>query len=301
MSMLFYVNKIIRDDGQTFELNQTEIYLAESNANLLMRPDLDTTEIEYTGVDGGEMIAQRYPSYEQEIVGLIVPKTTNYWTLSSQIVSFFQRSHTYVIVYEEASGDPNTTGTQFRTGEAWISTNLQVPPTPRELYSEWTIGFKIGNVGLQEYVEDSQGKEIYANSVSVGLVSASSGGSEWNSVGQVWDSVGQVWEAGSGGLQNITANTTRDIYPVWVVTGDATNPTIRNNDTDTQATYNGTVSGGQTLTVDFAAGTATLDGVIVTQNLSGELKLTNGSNQVGFDITSGTTTSATIKWNNYID
>lgn len=301
MSMLFYVKKIVRDDGQSLSFDQEEIYLADDNANLLTRPELQTTEIEYTGVDGGEMIAQRYPSYEQQIVGLIIPKTNSYWSLRSLLASFFQRSHTFLVVYEQASGDPNTEGTLFRTGEAWISDNLQMPPTPRELYSQWTVTLKVGSVGLQEYVENSQGKEIFANSVEVGLVSAGTGGSSWDSVGQVWDSVGQVWIAGSGGIQEITAITTKDIYPVWEVKGQAVNPTIRNDATDTQATYTGYIADGQTLTVDFASGVASLDGIIVTQNLTGELKLANGENYVGFDRASGTTTSATLKWNNYID
>ena len=301
MSMLFYVNKIVRDDGRTLSFDQAEIYLADQNANLLIRPDLETTEVEYTEADGGEMIAQRYSSYEQEITGLITPKTSTYWALRAQLTGFFQKNHTFYIVYEKASGDPNITGDLFRSGTAWISSNLQVPPTPREIYSEWTVGLKVGDIGLQEYTENSQGDEVPANVVSLGLVSAASGGSDWDSVGLKWDSVGEVWVAGSGGVQNITATTSRDVYPIWIVTGEAVNPTIRNNTTDTQAIFTGTVANGQTLTVDFASGVAMLDDSIVTVDLSGDFKLANGENQVGFDIDSGTATSATLTWNNYLD
>lgn len=300
MATLFYIKKIVRSDGEVLEFNREELYLADENANLLMRPDVETTAVEYTEADGGEMIAQRMTSYDQDINGIIAPKTTPYWTLRNEVAGFFVKNLTYVIIYAKASGDELTDGELFKSGEAWLSSNLQIPPTPRELYSPWSVTLHVGKPGYQEYAEDDQGHEIFANSATVGLLSAASGGQTWDSVGSEWDSVGQEWVAGEGGLVSISTDTSQDIYPVWVVEGTATNPTIYNSTTGTSATYDGSIASGQTLTVDFATGKATLDGATVTANLSGQLTLANGTNSVGFDISNGSITSSTLNWNNYL-
>ena len=299
MSKYFYIKKIVRDDKQVIEFDQREIYLDEENS-LLTRPEIETSKVEYTEADGGEMVAQRLASGEQVINGLLIPRTSNYWTLRNKLTAFFQINHTYFIVYEKISGETLTAGAKFKTGNAWIAENLQVPPEPRENYSRFSVTLGIGVAGFQEYAENEQGEEIFANTVSIGLISASSGGEIWDSIGQKWDSIGAVWEAGDGGIQEVAVQSTAQVYPVWMVSGEATNPSIRNDTNDTEATYNGIIGAGQTLTVDFTSGTALLDGVNVTRNLSGEFKLQPGQNLIGFEIDSGTTTQATIKWNNFI-
>lgn len=294
MDDLFYINKIVRDDGVQLSFDQTEIYLAEENS-LLVRPDVDTTKVDYTEADGGEMIFQKLPSYQQPISGIIVPKTTGYWQLRARLTSFFLVNHTYTIIYQKAGG-----GGMFKTATAWIEDNLQVEPMPREDYSRFTVTMGIGGPVLQEYVEDSLGNEVFANSTIVPVLSLASGGQEWDAVGLIYDSVGQVWETGSGGIQEITADSTSTIYPTLEVEGDCTNPTISNATNGTSATYNGSISVGQTLVIDFSDGTAKLDGINVAMDLSGSLTLEPGTNLVSFDMTTGTITGATLKWNNAI-
>lgn len=299
MSKYFYIKKIVRDDKTALVFDQKEIFLDDDNS-LLSRPEIETTSVEYTEADGGEMVAQRLNSGTQVINGIIVPKTTDYWTLRNRLTAFFQHNHTYFIVYEKISGDTISVGEKFKTGNAWIADNLQVHPEPRENFSRFSVTLGIGTAGFQEYSENASGEEIYANSVAIGLITESSGGEEWDATGQVWDSRGQVWVTGDGGIQNVHVNSTSIVYPVWTLSGESVNPTIRNNSTNTEATYNGTVAEGQTLLVDFSSGIATLDGVVVTRNLSGEFKLNPGDNLIAFDQESGTTTSSTIKWNNFI-
>ena len=299
MSKLFYIKKIVRDDKATLTFDRYEVYLDEENS-LLNRPEISTTAVDYTEADGGEMIAQRLLAGEQVINGLIIPKENDYWTLRNRLTAFFQINHTYYIVYEKISGAELTAGAKFKTGTAWIAENLQVYPEPRENFSRFTVTLGIGASGYQEYAEDESGQETYANSVNVGLVDASSGGQDWDAIGQVWDTVGQKWESGDGGLQPVTTQSTSYVYPAWVVGATATNPSIRNNTNGTSATYTGSVAAGQTLTVDFATGTATLDGANVTRNLTGELKLEPGANLIGFEIDGGSITQSTLKWNNYI-
>lgn len=299
MSKLFYIKKIVRDDKATLTFDRYEVYLDEENS-LINRPEISTTAVDYTEADGGEMIAQRLLAGSQVINGIIIPKQNDYWTLRNRLTAFFQTNHTYYIVYEKASGGELVAGAKFKTGTCWISENLQCYPEPRENFSRFTVTLGIGAAGYQEYAEDDQGEEIYANSVTIGLVDATTGGLDYDTVGQVWDSVGQVWEAGDGGLQPLTTQSTSYVYPVWTVTGTAVKPSIRNNQNGTEAVYNDTVAEGQTLVVDFSNGTAKLDGVDVSRSLSGELRLEPGANLIGFEIESGTITSSTLEWNNYI-
>ena len=289
-----YIKKFIRDDGETLIFDGEEIYLAEKNT-LLVRANPATTAVEYTESDGGEMIRQRNATYTQTINGLIVPKTSTYWDLETQLSLFFKINHTYKIVYVKKDGS------MFAISDAWISMGLQIVPVPHETYSEWSIDFTIGNNGWREYSENESGQEIYANTVVLPLISAASGGEIWDSVGLVADSVGEEWESGHGGVQTVNIASTQTIYPVWVVEGPCVNPKLQNNTTDTIAEFNGTVASGQTLTVDFEAGTAYLDSALVTRYVAGIVSFAPGENVAGFNSDGGSTQESTISWNNIIN
>lgn len=294
MNDKLYIKKFIRDDGETYSFDGEEVYLAQDNT-LLTRPDPLTTSVEYTESDGGEMIRQQNAIYEQPINGLIIPITNTYWELATSLSKFFRVNHNYKIIYTKKSGE------KFAISGAWISAGLQIVPRPHEEYSSWSITFAIGNTAWTEYSEDSSGKEIYSNNVELPLLTANAGGEIWDSVGETWDSVGGEWEAGSGGVQTISIDSTQNVYPVWTVEGPCTNPLLQNNTTDTVATYDGTVASGQTLTVDFAAGTAYLNTALVTRLVSGLVSLAPGENTVGFNSDGGSTETSIISWNNIIN
>lgn len=294
MNDKLYIKKFIRDDGETLSFDGTEVYLAKDNT-LLVRPDPNTTSVNYTEADGGEMIRQQANTYDQTVNGLIVPRTTSYWDLSTRLSLFFKLNHNYKIIYIKKDG------TMFATSGAWISAGLQIVPVPHEDYSNWSITFTIGNVAWTEYAENSQGKEIYSNTVTLPLLSAGSGGEIWDSVGAEWDNVGEEWEVGAGGVQAVNIASTRTIYPLWIVEGPCVNPSLQNNTTDTIAAYDGTVAAGQILTVDFEAGVAHLDSALVTRNVSGLVSFNPGENLVGFNSDGGATQSSTISWNNTIN
>lgn len=289
-----YIKKFIRSDGETLAFDGEELYLDNKNT-LLVRPDPNTTAVDYTGADGGEMIHQQNTTYDQPIKGLIIPRTSTYWALTSQLSKFFRLNYTYKIIYVKKDGS------MFATSNAWVSTGLQIVPVPHEEYSEWTITFTIGNVAWTEYAEDSAGKEIFSNNVTLPLITANAGGEIWGSVGEEWDNVGGEWEAGAGGVQNINIDSTQAVYPVWVVEGPCINPTLQNNTTDTVAEFDGTVASGQKLTVDFAEGTAYLNSALVTRFVSGLVSLAPGDNTVGFNSDGGSTQTSTISWNNTIN
>lgn len=294
MAKRFYIKKIIRDDGVNLVFDRKEIYLTGANTDLSQNGDIDSTDVEYTETNGGEMVAQRVASAENDYSGAIISRTTPYWALRSQIKAFFVINHCYRVIFAKIDG------TMFAKNDFWLSKNLQIPVGPNENYSPFTFSLKNGNMKMYEYAEDNSDNEIFANSVQLPLISSSTGGQVWDSVGQVYDAVGSVWEGGSGGVQNVNIASISRIYPVWTVKGLSVNPTLQNNTTDTVAKYNGTVGAGQTLVVDFAAGTATLDGAIVSRNLSGVVNFNPGQNVAGFNADGGTTTKSTIQWNNVI-
>ena len=172
MNDKLYIKKFIRDDGQKLSFDGDQIYLAQENT-LLVRPDPSTTAINFTEADGGEMIRQQNTTYDQPINGLIIPKSDSYWTLSSKLSVFFKINHTYKIIYTKKDGS------MFAVSNAWISSGLQIVPAPHEEYSKWSVTMTIGNVNWTEYAEDSQGDEIYSNTITLPLISAATGGEEW--------------------------------------------------------------------------------------------------------------------------
>lgn len=295
MAEYFKLVKFIRSDGDTLTLtDEIRVYDDNDGSNLLAAADPNTTSVNYTEADGGEMIRQQLEPYDQELSGLIVPETSSYWTLMNTLKGFFKINYTYKLIYQKRDGS------MFAVNNAWISAGLQLPPRPREDYCQWTITFTIGSVYWYEYSEDSSGQETYANSVTLPLLSAASGGESWDEVGLVADTVGEVWTTGTGGVQSVYIDSTTTIYPVWVVEGTCVNPTLQNNTTDSVATYNGSVAAGQTLTVYLEEGTAYLDTALVTRNLSGLVSLQPGENIVGFNSDGGDAESCQIMWNNVI-
>lgn len=293
MQNKFYIKKIIRDDGVTLEFDGEEILLADDNT-LLQRANPNTTTVDFTEADGGEMLSQRLETVEQTINGLIIPKFNDYWTLFSRLVAFFKIQHTFKIIYIKRDGS------MFAVNNSWISAALQVIPTPYEEYSSWSVGLTIGNDLWREYTEDASGNETYAHSVEIPLVTSAVGGEEWDDVGLVLDEVGEVWSGGSGGIQSIMINSTTNVYPVWSVKGPSVNPRLQNNTTDSEAEYSGTVATGQTLVVDFESGEARLDGALVTRLVSGLVSCAPGENLIGFNSDGGETKSSTLSWNNIL-
>jgi hypothetical protein len=293
MNDKFYIKQIIRDDNARLRFDGREIYLDETNT-LLTNPDPNTTAIDYTDSDGGEMIRQTSPSWEEQLNGVIFARTSSYWDLEITLRQFFQINHTYRVIYIKRDGS------QFARGPAWISRALQVPPTAEEDHSTWLLALTFGQSPRFEYKEDSQGNEVFANSVTLPLLTNNIGGEWWDETGGVWDELGEVWQGGEGGVQVVNIASIGRIYPIWVVDGPCINPSLQNNTTDTQAFYSGTVATGQTLVVDFSTGVSTLDGSLVSRNLFGQISCNPGDNIMGFNSEGGDTDSSVIKWNNII-
>lgn len=289
----FTVQAFIRDDGKKLEIDESQIFLADEN-DILVNAEAETSDMEYTEQNGGEMIRQRLMIGSQSFAGIIRPVEDSYQTLMSKLRGFFQINHTYQVIYRAKDG------ATFSRDGAWIESTLQIQARWDELFSYWNIGFKFGETSLKQYAEGSDGARVSANNLEIGLAAGVAGGEVWDEIGEVWDDIGTVWEAGEGGIRPVSVESTGVIYPVWTVRGEAVRPSIQNNTTDTVATFEGTVSAGQTLVVDFASGRATIDGSLVSRLVSGELKMTPGQNMIGFNVDSGTAEKSEISWNNVI-
>lgn len=102
--------------------------------------------------------------------------------------------------------------------------------------------------------------------------------------GVEWDNVGAVWEiGGSGGPVNVTIDSIDNVYPIWEVTGPATNPEIEIIESNTSIQYTGSIGADEKLVVDMLNKTALVNGVSMIGNISGVwCYLKPGNNKVTY-------------------
>lgn len=102
--------------------------------------------------------------------------------------------------------------------------------------------------------------------------------------GVEWDNIGAVWEiGGSGGPVNVTIDSIDNVYPIWEVTGPATNPEIEIIETNTSIKYIGSIGADEKLVVDMLNKTALVNGVSMIGNISGVwCYLKPGNNKVTY-------------------
>lgn len=109
---------------------------------------------------------------------------------------------------------------------------------------------------------------------------------------------GYEWEPGGGGQNIVSVEGLDNAYPIWTITGQATNPTLTNITTGQTITWNGTVPAGQTLTIDMNEMTADLAGANVFEYISGEwLYLQPGNNSLTYTASGGATDDSILSWN----
>ena len=288
----FKIWKLLRDDGEKLVIDDKEIYLAQDSSILAM-PEIDTSEVEYTEVDGGEMIRQRLHPLTQTIKGIVLPNTESvYLELVTKLINFFTINHTYTILYR------TKTGKLFTRRDAWLSDGFQVTPIANEDYLTFTCSLKVSRRFMYEYADDGNGNEMYSNSVTLPLLTAAYGGRVWDAIGSVYDTVGSVYEEGNSGVKNIMVNSKVRIYPVWSVKGPCNNPQLQNNTTDTVARYSGFIASGQMLVVNFETNEARIDRLLVSRNVTGQVYLDPGINTVGFNSEGGDTKESMVEWRN---
>lgn len=110
--------------------------------------------------------------------------------------------------------------------------------------------------------------------------------------------IGAEWEeGGTKGPTIVNVDAIDNTYPVWQLTGPATNPTLSVLTTNTALTYNGTITASQTLVIDMFNKTATLNGTSVIGNISGDfVYMAPGTNRLAYTAGNTDAPESTIYW-----
>lgn len=110
--------------------------------------------------------------------------------------------------------------------------------------------------------------------------------------------IGAEWEeGGTKGATIVNVDAIDNTYPVWELTGPATNPTLSVLTTNTALTYNGTITASQKLVIDMFNKTATLNGTSVIGNISGDfVYMAPGTNRVAYTAGNTDAPDSIIYW-----
>lgn len=287
----------IRDDGERFLLGDGYYEFAQSLQHF--KPNsLANDVVELQGADGQLLAGQVIRSADQNFKGYIGDASTSQAMIEQkrqEFFRFFRVRRFYTVVYILPSG----LAVQRKRG---YLTEMPNAPELWQKFPEYSLSMNFEDTTYYEYNEDEGGDETYANTVQIGLSGATGGGLIWDNVGVVWDSIGAEWEAGgTGGPTTVTVVGIDYAEPVWKVVGPATNPTLTNTTTGQSLKWTGTVPGGQTLVIDMAEQTATLEGANVFEFVSGSwVQLRPGNNRVSYTATGGATDPSTLSWNGVV-
>lgn len=283
-----------RDDGQRFLLG-SGMYEFDEKLQHFSANSFSNDVVEVQGNDGVMLAGQVRRASDQKFSGYIGDTTiarSDIENYRRNFFSFFRKNHYYTVVYIFQDGTAIQRRRGFIVGAPEVKEMFQ-------LYPQYSISLNFEDVNYYKYAENSSGDEIYTKSANIPIShGVTEGGLIWDEEGVVWDAVGAEWEAGSGGgptLVNI--DSISNVYPVWEVSGPAENPQISIVTTGTTLTYNGTITNSQTLEVDMLSHTATLNGVNVLSNISGNwVYLAPGDNRVTYVNDDVNATASKIYW-----
>jgi hypothetical protein len=290
----FIMSLFIRDDGERFllgsgayQFNKKQLHF-EANK---YQNDL----VEVQGNDGIMLAGQVRRGSTQDFDGYIGDASLNKQEIENYrkaFFMFFRKNYYYKVVYIM----PDGTAIQRQRGF------IVDAPEVKELwqiYPEYHIALNFEDINYYEYAENSSGQEIYGKSATVSLsIGARDGGIIWDEYGATWDNYGMIWEATTGSSYTTIAVDSIDIvYPIWEVTGPATNPELANLTTNTTLYYSGNIANGQKLVIDMNNKTAMLNGSSVIKNVSGDwVYLASGNNKISYTTDNNDAVSSTLKW-----
>lgn len=274
---------LLGDDYYEFKDSQTQ-FAANTFVN-------DTVDVQ--GGDGTLLAGQVRRASTQEFNGYIGDATTPQNTVESKrkdFFKFFRKGHFYDVIYVFRNGTAIKRQRGFIVDAPEVQEEWQIHP-------EYHVALSFEDVNYYEYLEDEEGEERFGHEAEISAQGAVSGGVIWDNRGAVWDSVGMTWEAGGGIQSDIVVDSVDYIYPVIVINAVTTDPVLENTTTNTTLTYGGSIQEGQTLVIDCGRQFATLNGVNVTQNLSGDwITLAPGTNKMVYLAVGSEVPPATIKW-----
>ena len=290
----FILALFIRDDGERFLLGSGAYQFQKKQLHFKANTFANDI-VEVQGNDGVLLAGQVRRASTQSFDGYIGDSTvarTDIEIYRRAFFSFFRKNYYYKVVYIFHDGS----AIQRRQGF------IVDAPEVEELYQlfpEYHIALNFEDVNYYTYSEDEDGDEVYGKSATIPLsAGATDGGLIWDSYGVVWDSIGAEWEEGSGGgPSTIMVDSIDNVYPIWELSGPAVNPKLSILTTGTTLTYTGNVTSTQTLKIDMFNKTATLNGVSVIGNVSGDwVYFQPGNNRVTYTTNNNDAEPSTIYW-----
>lgn len=287
----------IRDDGQRLTLGDGAYEFNQAQQHFVAN-ELSNDVVEIQGDNGVLLAGQVQRAATQNFDGYIADfalTTAETEAYRRRFIGFFAKNHFFTVVYVLPDG------TAFKRQRGFLVDAPEVKEI-RQVSPEYHVALSFEDINYYEYNENSDGDEIYSNTVEVGKSTGGGGGLIWDSKGVVWDTIGATWsDLQGGGPVTVTIDAAGDSYPIWTIQGVSVNPTLENVNTKTKLQYNGTISEGQTLTVDMYDRQALLNGLDVTGNLSGQYVLLQpGDNRLIFSEDGGNTETSTLSWNTVV-
>lgn len=290
----FILSLFIRDDGQRFLLGSGAYQFVQEQLHFTANSFANDV-VEVQGNDGVYFAGQVRRANTQAFDGYIGEAGTTREEVEEyrrQFLAFFRKNYYYTVVYVFNNGSA------IKRQKGFI---IDAPEVKElyQIYPQYHIAVNFEDVNYYEYNEDSDGQEIYGKSANIPLsTGGSTGGLVWDNIGIEWDNIGAIWEAGgSGGPVDIDIDSIDRVYPVWQVTGPATNPQISIIETNTTIKYNGTISASEVLVIDMMNKTALVNGVSMIGNVSGNwIFLNPGDNRVTYVADNGDAQPSKILW-----
>lgn len=291
-SQCFIITLFIRDDGARFVLGDGYYEFKEGQQHFSPN-EIDNTIINVQGGDGAYLAGQVRRATSQNFDGYVGDGTTSKTDIEyyrRQFLNFFRIGLYYEVVYVFPDGTAVKRQRGFLTDAPAVEEIWQIHP-------EYHVALNFEDPNYYSYSENADGEELYGQSARIKLYNAVTGGFPYDQKGLIWDERGAICGPGSGGTTILRVQSINTVFPVWVVNGLADNPKLENLTTAATIQYNGRVPVGQTLVVDMLNQTATLSGVNVLTNISGEwFSLAQGINRINYITDNDNATDSRIEW-----
>lgn len=293
-SQCFILALFIRNDGERLLLGDG-IYQFKEGQKHFAPNTVSNTTIDVQGSDGTLLAGQTKRAAKQSFDGYVGDATTVKEEVEQarrDFISFFKTGiqYRYEVVYIFPDGSAIKRQRGFLVDAPSVEELWQIHP-------EYHIALNFEDVNYYTYNEDDEGNELYGQSANILLYNAITGGFPYDQIGLEWDEIGAICLERLGGTTTLNINSIQIVYPVWTIPGPADNPRLVNHSTGLTMQYTGRVLDGQKLVIDTLNQTATLDGINVLQNLTGDwVNFTPGVNVVDYITDNDNAPNSNIKW-----
>ena len=286
----------VREDGQRLLLGSGDYIFKDSQQHFSANKYVNDT-VDVQGGDGTYIVGQVRRAAPQSFDGYVGDGTyskAQIETARRAFIAFFQKNHSYEAIFVFPDGSAIRRQRGFITDAPEVKELYQVTP-------EYHVALNFEDVNYYAYNEDEDGNEIYSQSAIIPLYGSVGGGLIWDETGTVFDEIGATFDGGPNGAATLNINSIMSIYPLWTVSGRSEYPQLYNATTDTIIKYNGIVTSGQTLQIDMARRTATLNGMNVLSRISGEwVSFDPGVNRIRYDAENDYAPHSQIEWSEVV-